>query len=253
MRQEERRENHTECGDTKARLYTRTTLKGDVFHCFNCGVSGFIPNKYKYDLSKLKERLASGGTEITEEVDTIHLPYDVVPELPPLALMWLNKYGIDYTTARKYGFVYSERMNRLILPLYDEEGALIFWQGRGLARPTKDFPKYINTTTRVGKYKVFKNEVSKSVCLVEDILSAIKVCLAGINSIPILGSYVNGKLLTYCKDYDRIYLWLDYDKKFESIKYSQKIRTLTGKPCHSIVTELDPKEYTIKQIQDTLR
>lgn len=249
----EERYCHEECGDTRDRLYVKRIPRGWLLHCFNCGWSTFKPSDTN-NLSDLKERLNArlyikGGSS-SQQV-SLSLPHDFCGEIPTTGILWLNKYNISQEDARRYRLGYSEKLNRLILPLYDEQGQLIFWQGRGLAKPTKDFPKYLNMRGPKGKYAVFKGQADPldSVCLVEDILSAIKVRGSGmVDSIPLLGSHIANNLLPYLNPYGKIYLWLDYDKRFESIKYSQRIRTLTGKPCHSIITELDPKEYSCAEI-----
>lgn len=247
---EEYRYNHDKCGDTRERLYVKKTSEGYVYHCFNCGWSGFKKDKQVTSLSNTKEylnaRQNNGNSDDTRRAN-LYLPTDCTNLLPDMAWNWLGRYGITTDEARKYHFQYSPKLRRLILPLYNPQGELIYWQGRTLTKPTKENPKYLNVSVSKRSYAVFNPTKSTSVCLVEDILSAIKVSRQ-VAAIPILGSYINGTLLTYLKDFDIIYCWLDLDKRWDSLKYSQRIRLLTGKPCSSIITDLDPKEYNDEQI-----
>lgn len=248
----EERYNHEECGDTRERLYVKRTKKGWLYHCFNCGASGFKSSDTT-SLDNLKERLkyARESQEILtgiSETNTIILPRDYTTNIPTLGSIWLSSYGITEAEVKQYRFGYSDKLNRLILPLYDSKGELIFWQGRYLSKPDKEHPKYLNMRGPKGKYAIFKSlDKCKIVCLVEDILSAIKVARVA-DSIPLLGSYISNSLLTYLKDYKQVKLWLDNDKRFESLKYSQRIRLLTGLPCKSIISSLDPKEYKSEEI-----
>lgn len=248
----EERYNCHLCGDTRERLYVKRTKKGWLYHCFNCGASGFKSSDTT-SLDNLKERLKyvresqESFTGISE-TNTIILPRDYTTDIPTLGSIWLSSYGITEAEVKQYRFGYSDKLNRLILPLYDSKGELIFWQGRYLSKPDKEHPKYLNMRGPKGKYAIFKSlDKCKIVCLVEDILSAIKVARVA-DSIPLLGSYISNSLLTYLKDYAKIVCYLDYDKRFESLTYSRRIRLLTGKPCCSIITELDPKEYTTEEI-----
>jgi len=142
----------------------------------------------------------------------------------------------------------------LILPLYNKAGELIFWQGRNLGKVTKDNPKYVNVRSKKTDYCIFKGgSKSKVVVLVEDILSAIKVSNTGcVDSVPILGSYIPPNILPFIKDYDTIFIWLDYDKRFTSIKSAAKLHELSCKVVRTIITEKDPKEYETTEIKEIL-
>lgn len=254
----EERYDHEACGDTRSRLYVKRIPKGWLLHCHNCGWSGFHAVDSN-NLSDLKERLKHASKGVTKDSESEHtclsLPSDFRGELPALGIMWLNQYNVDSLTAHKYHMGYSEKLNRLILPLYDREGELIFWQGRSLTKPyTKQNPKYLNIRGPKNKYAVMSEQDGlQTVCLVEDILSAIRVSNNGVDAIPLLGSHISNWLLNYLKPYGTILVWLDLDKRFESLRFSQRIRLLTGIKCHSVVTKLDPKEYGDEDIRNWLK
>lgn len=254
---EEYKYNHEKCGDTRQRLYIKRNHSGWLYHCFNCGWSGFKKAGQVNSLTDIKEYLndrqssSCGDDKSDSDRRNLSLPFDCTHELPVLATHWFRGYGITDEEAKQYHFRHSPKLSRLILPLYNKGGELIFWQGRTLRKPSKDNPKYINVTSKKNDYAIL-NPKCNTVVLVEDILSSIKVARQ-VASIPILGSYVSTSLLQYLKGYDTIYCWLDMDKRFDSLRYSQKIRLLTGKPCSSIITKLDPKEYTDEEIHVYLK
>lgn len=251
---EEVRCSHVECKDTRDRLYIRRTPKGYLYHCFNCGWAGFKPlgdsSSTSIDYSReYLSNIKNANKETFIENKKILLPYDFTYEIPYKGKLWLDKYYITEDEIKRYRFGYSEKMNRLILPLYDPSGELIYWQGRNLNKPTKDSPKYINVKSRKSSFCIFGS--GPTCVLVEDILSAIKVGRVT-TCIPLLGSYISTNMLTFINKYETILIWLDEDKRFDSLKYSKKIRIFTGKPCRSIITELDPKEYNTENIYNII-
>lgn len=248
----ETRYNHEECGDNRGRLYVKRIKKGWIWHCFNCGRSGLQYNKDKgRTLDETKELIRQQRNIVDSHTDDagIHLPSSYTTEIPTEAKCWLAKYGLTEKDLR-CGYAYK----RLILPLYNKEGELIFWQGRNLGKVTKDNPKYVNVRSKKTDYAIFKGTSNaKVVVLVEDILSAIKVSNTQcVDSVPILGSYIPTSILPFIKDYDTIFIWLDYDKRFTSIKAASTLHELSCKVCRTIITEKDPKEYTIEEIKEIL-
>lgn len=193
---------------------------------------------------------ASGNKTIN--TPSCSLPRDYSVCIPSAGLSWLYKYGITDEEISKYHFGYSERMKRLILPVYNQKGELVYWQGRNLGKVTKENPKYINVrSSKDALFFVRHERNDERIVLVEDILSACKVGRVT-NCLALLGSYVSNNLLSFLKDYGRIFVWLDEDKRFESIKYSSRVKLLTGKDCSSIITELDPKELSEEVIKNIL-
>lgn len=249
---EEVRLNHEKCQDTKERLYIKRTSKGWVYNCFNCGWSGFKPNKQGISLEETRRKLNS-ETKVANADRSIKLPYDFTADTPAMGRTWLDKYAITEDEIRRYRFGYSEKLNRLILPLYNREGDLIFWQGRNLGKPTKESPKYLNVRSGKDNVVVFSDADADStkICLVEDILSAIKVSRS-VHAIPLLGSFVSNKVIQAVSSYPEILVFLDYDKRLTSLKATNRIRLLTGRPCRSIITLKDPKECTDLEIKELI-
>jgi hypothetical protein len=258
------RYNHEECNDSRGRLYVRRTPYGYYYFCHNCGYKGrsrsdeLTPQETIKAVERLQENQVVAPNEIK-------LPDDFITDIPDRGLAWLYKYGITDGEIGRFGFGFSRTLNRLILPVFRDQD-LIYWQGRALDPEQK--PKYINIRAG-GKGVFFQSDFLTSsicsgmlaggrvgredhlVCIVEDILSAIKVGRVT-NAIALLGSYIPDSLSRILDSYDRVFVWLDSDKRKEAIKYSQRIQVLTGKQTKVIYTEKDPKEYTDNEIRQVL-
>jgi len=238
------------CTDMRLRLYVKQTDKGEVWHCHNCGASGFIPrgNLTPTELVKYINSLSVIPTQSGEQLE-IKLPYDFSEDMPKTALQWFYKYGIFKEDIAKFHFGFSSKYNRIILPIFEGE-TLVYYQSRSLDTPSKINPKYINVRQVNAKNVYFKNfshSENKDLVVVEDILSAIKVGKVT-NTVSLLGSYIPKSFYKLCEDFDTIFLWLDRDKLKSSIMYSKQLRLLTGKRVAVILREKDPKEYTEEEI-----
>lgn len=252
----EKRSNCTKCNDTRGRLYERETEKGVIFHCFNCNYSGFRPHKPFTPselLKRLEERNQSVIPSASGTANKVRLPYDFDERIPNKGLQWFYKYGIFQEDIKKFHFGYSQKYNRVILPVFDDE-ELVYYQARTLDPPSKNNPKYINVRQSGAKnvwFKNFSNTKNDVLVVVEDILSAVKVGKVT-NAVSLLGSYIPTSFTTLCNDFDKIYLWLDRDKLKESIAYAKKLRLYSGKLVSVVVRDKDPKEHNISEIEEIL-
>ena len=57
-----------------------------------------------------------------------------------------------------------------------------------------------------------------------------------------------GQWLEKCKDYGRVVIWGDYDKKIDNIFAARKASEVLGKQVQSVITEKDPKYYNTEEI-----
>ena len=125
----------------------------------------------------------------------------------------------------------------------------------------KKNPKYLSVRAKGQKNYFYLNKGRRSITIVEDIVSAIKVGRYT-DSIAVLGSYVSDNILdilrtvtvangeiTRTNHYDRVNIWLDDDKYFEGLKFAQRLRTF-GLNVVTIKTKLDPKEQSDDTIKD---
>ena len=87
-----------------------------------------------------------------------------------------------------------------------------------------------------------------------DILSAIKVSRQQqVCSAPLLGSSLATNFEEeLVNNYQTVYVWLDRDKAKNAIKIKNRLKSL-GLESKAIITNLDPKEYNNKEIEQWLK
>lgn len=185
-----------------------------------------------------------------------HLPSDAVQDIPVDAA-WFLKYGISLSVARRYGLGYSEYFNRVILPVLSPEGKLEAVHLRAVRDGDK--PKYVNLGRPSPDAMFFGSNPSLStklfnkpgyIVVVEDILSAIKVQLAGWDSVSILGSDITDtqvqRILKYA---DQVYIWFDNDPAgHKGAKDAIKQFKMQGILTLQVTSDADPKTYNREQI-----
>jgi hypothetical protein len=95
---------------------------------------------------------------------------------------------------------------------------------------------------------------SDKLVVVEDVLSAIKVSRLSPDycAMPLLGSYMSPEWSRIVSErFKWVRIWLDRDKAKESLKMARNLSAL-GIDSRSVITELDPKEYSKEQIKGFL-
>ena len=200
------------------------------FWCFGC-------SKYetKKDTKSLRERINPISVNINSQV------LNIVHEIPVTPLKWLLSYGITQKEIKKYGISWAPQEKILVLCMKKD-----YWQGRNFG--------YGNQ-----KYKSNGNKPSliygrgKTLVLVEDILSAIKISRTeNYAALPLLGSSLSkdteSKII---KRYKTIYVWLDRDKAKNSILIKNRLRSFDI-ISKTILTTLDPKVYSKQNIINIL-
>jgi len=205
----------------------------DHFYCFGCQYY-----KTKQDLESLRSRLKEKRPSNVVTTSVLH----TTEELPQVAMKWLLFYGITLNEIVKYNFQWCTDNGTLILL---NTGS--YWQGRSF----KSYgPKYLShgpkPLTVYGK--------SATIILTEDILSAIKVSRNQlVCSAPLLGSSLASNFEEeLVNNYQTVYVWLDRDKAKNAIKIKNRLKSL-GLESKAIITNLDPKEYNNKEIEQWLK
>lgn len=241
--------SNCECGDGKTLIINHNT-NGYSCHCFRCDFSDFV-GKGTQSLNELARI-----RKLNEEAETINLPLELPNDfsetIPLHGRLWLYKGGITESTWRRYNIGYSESLDRVILPVYDSEDNLIWYQCRALHTDQK--PKYIQPS-RSRDNVLFSVEKSgkdlQRVIIVEDILSAIRVG-KHIPTVSLLGTKITTGQATKLAKFSQVTTWLDPDRAGRRGAYN--IRKTLGlvTEVDNIVTLSDPKELTDEQIKETL-
>lgn len=258
---------HRDCPGQSAKLsvkyINRNGVLGWVYHCWSCegepnGLVGFQPDSERIAPSDAVRAAQDylAPKQSVKEMPPTRLPPDYTPKLDVESLKYLYKYQLTDEEIKRYGFGFSPSMDRMIIPVY-MYGVLSLWQARNLRNDSR--PKYLNPHTQrdsvfylplpIGKY-----EFPDVTVLVEAAISVVKVSRVAL-TIGLLGSSLQSErrfdLLKHIHT-DTILVWLDPDKNRESIKFTQRLRALTGKAVYSILTNRKPKCYTTSRLKEII-
>ena len=265
------------CGDSKKSLKKKrlwVTFREDegvcIFHCFNCEESGTFYKLYAFikgvtekeaidhfesvdaAISRVKDSLISNKSLITLEQNESR------------NFNWIRDYCVDVDDTGYYATAALKRLEefrkdrlipewvdlfiaykepyagRVIIPVYNEAGDIIYFQGRSLAKnPTI---KYRNPVAD----KILKQDLSKHktpLIITEGLINAFMLPEHGVAS---LGSFISDDFLEYLYEkFQDVIIALDNDKA----GYKSLLRLLTeSKYGHRLRYFLMPKEY--KDIND---
>tara|TARA_R110000822_G_scaffold46604_2_gene123971 strand:+ start:6794 stop:7576 length:783 start_codon:yes stop_codon:yes gene_type:complete len=244
------RSNCTECGDGKTLIINHNATSYSC-HCFRCDFNDFV-GKGKQSLAEL-----SRIDELNKAAKTIQLPlelpHDFTTEIPLSGRLWLYGGGIAESTYKEHGLGYSKSLDRVVLPVWDANRNLEWFQCRSLHKGQK--PKYIQparSRDRVMFRVGFDRETVQRVVIVEDILSAIRVG-KHVPTASLLGTKITTGQATELSRFSRVTTWLDPDKAGREGAYN--IRKTLGliTEVDNIVTLKDPKELSDQQIIEELK
>lgn len=236
------------CGSGE-KLSVNHGIKNYWCNCYRCGYTD-SEYKGKQSLAELKRiqelNKAAESTELT-----LDLPNDYTEELPRHARAWLFKAGITPSVWKQYRIGYSERLDRVILPVFDSTDKIIWYQCRALQKGQK--PKYLQPARDRSEiiFTTGNREDLQRVIIVEDILSAIRVG-KHIPTVSLLGTKITTQQAANLSKYNEVTTWLDADTAGR--KGSYKIRKTLSLVTNvsNILTPLDPKELSDKEIQEHL-
>jgi hypothetical protein len=233
---------HIPCPQCKDRHRDR---KGDNLYiypdghgfCFACGYRVNAP---------IKKRLEALVDQPMP--DKIQLPTDSTSDLPASVLEWLGKYGIKQHETRDFDMLWSPTNHWLIFPIYNDtfKETLIGYQARNFGTwGTKYYTR--GTFEKIVNFYGNLQKPEKSVILVEDMISAVKVSRQ-FRVMPILGSFLTRERANRLRlFFDRLIFWLDYDKAVSAFHQATRMKQ-EGWRTSVIVTAKDPKEYTDEEI-----
>lgn len=237
--------NHATCHmgeDTKNRLYVKNVDGAYLWHCHNCGDSGY------YRPRETVARIKASSASIAMHKGSFKTPPAIVytpSEFPIEAQLWLEEYGFTEPMIWKYQIGVCPE--GIALPIYNS----------GWATPTKGIqirrynkkPKYVTYTEQTFSYLKSPFPPISPLVIVEDLLSSYKLFEAGYDTLCLLGTKIDDKGLTILKNYDRVVVWLDDDEAGHaaSLKIFKEISPLV-KNVTSINME-QPKEIPLESLK----
>ena len=239
-----------DCSEGKDMLVSHNE-QGYSAYCFRCGPVGFDPHGYQNiaEIARIKLLNQAAAEPVTKE-----LPNDFTLEIPIERFAWLAKGGISVARARNSGIGWSNKLGRIVMPVYNEAGTLVYWQARAVS--VGQFPKYTNPP--VPKASIFYTVKPDGhtgdtgrVIVTEDILSAIRIGLH-VPSCCILGTKVSDAQAKYLSSFARVSFWLDPDAAGHSGASAGK-RTLSLVTRSDIISsDADPKCLSDRKIREIL-
>lgn len=239
-----------DCGSGGTLIINHNT-KGYSAHCFRCDFNDF-QSKGKQSLAELARIRDLNDKAININLP-LELPNDYTTEIPLHGRMWLYKGGITESVWRQYKLGYSASLDRVILPVYSEEGSLVWYQCRAILDGQK--PKYIqpsrDRSSIMFRAKYEGATTGDTVIIVEDILSAIRVG-RHMQTMSLLGTKITTAQAARLAEFKRVITWLDSDTAGRKGAYT--IRKTLGLVTEvgNITTKEDPKLLTDKKIKEIL-
>ena len=244
------------CRKDRSRVISHTS-HGYSTYCFRCGDDSklFVGHGTRSASEMIQHRKEL--EEYMAEVGDIALPYDYTQDIPREGLLWLLKGGVSRLLREHYKFGWSERMGRVVLPVYIK-GALVAVQNRAVLKGQE--PKYMNKVG--GDSSLFWSDPAvaledgrtDTVVLVEDILSCVRVgrVQRAVSSLGTSISYATAAEII--KHYNRVLVWYDDDKAgLNGARKAKAVLELQGAEVHLIKTDKDPKEYDNEILKSTIK
>lgn len=243
------------CGDGKTLLVSRDA-RGISAWCFRCKEKGWIP--VQRSLNERIADLAGASEQDHTAIGSIELPgpgkFDT-NDWPDEALLYFFRAGISRDEIERLRFYWNPVMERVIMPIRDSTGSVIFWQARGFdgIRPKAISPQAERSriVARYGHGRVL--------CLTEDILSAVKVAgVTGAMAWALLGTVLSQPVAVEIAALKLpVLLMLDDDAagRAGAAKAAQLLGLL-GVWCRQVYFGRDPKmvprEEIARRINETL-
>ena len=192
-----------------------------------------------------------------KEDQLLDMPDDLTTAFPREPLTWLRKYGIMDLELQRNNVQWSPSTKRLYFPIYDHESGaeMVACESRNFSG---DGPKSIwKGQSKNDVIHVIGMELSGTIVVVEDIISAIKVgrhyptlCLFG-SSITDIALNRLRRLQGDDRGVQGITLWLDADKLSTALRIGQRASAM-GITARVVYTDQDPKCYHNNYIIETV-
>jgi hypothetical protein len=196
--------------------------------------------------------------------EVVELPADCSKVLPPKAAVQLYDMGLTENDICRFDICWSPDRARIIIPVYKyaigSSGStakqLVGLMGRKLIDSDSDKPKWWSVRQRDIKHPRFiglpvsLDKERKTVVIVEDIFSAIKISAAGFISIALMTTYLPYELYPVLNGWT-VHMWLDNDAYNKAVKYQATLGA-NGVTATTILTDKDPKWYNTREIREAI-
>ena len=240
-----------DCGSSSGNtLLVSHNAKGYSCYCFSCGEQDF-EHKGVLSLTERKE-LQELNDQTKVRITSVELPEDCAKDFPLEARLWLYSAGITPHKAVEVGIRYSPSYKRVVLPVYNPQGDVTWYQMRAVF--PGQTPKYHQPSAErdTVMYLSHPQVATGTIVVTEDIVSAIRVGEVT-PAASLLGTKITTAQAAYLGQFDKVLVWLDNDRA--GIQGAAKVRKALEllTETRNITSELDPKKYSSVQIEEIIR
>lgn len=239
--------NHADCPngvDNRQRLYVKNVDGAFLWHCHNCGDSGYYrPKETIRSIKAVTEDVSPSTTWPTYWGLTKQLFYD---KFKVEGQLWLGQYGFTHALVNQFHI--AEIDEGIVLPIFGKADI----QGYQIRRYNKS-PKYLTySRQRFSFIDSFLGVGTKPLIVVEDLLSSYKLRAAGFPTLCLLGTKLDSeaqKILHMFRT-KRVVVWLDDDVAGHTA--AKKLFTDMSPivPNISAIFNHQPKELSLETLKD---
>jgi len=188
--------------------------------------------------------------------DGVGFPDDATNILDGRGLEWLAKYGLGAGEAFRAGFKWSPYWQQLLMPFYDGDGNLCCIQAKNFDTKRASKAKYYNVGEKAQSRTIYLSQHPldniRRLVLTEDAVSALVVSQVA-DGKPLLGTSIpREQIAEIAKSYDELIVWLDDDKWREGRSIADSAKLL-GMKTKTLLTDKDPKEFSVEDIKGLLQ
>lgn len=238
------------CGSSPSMIINNKP-RGVSCHCFRCGRADFVKHKHRSiaDIAMAWSAYEPATGPVAMPDDCMYLTSELVPSA---ARVWLLQAGIPLKRGRDEGFRYSPSLDRVVFPVWAEDGSYAGFVARSLSK--YDLPKYKATVPggipmqlSAGASPFYR----RTVVVVEDKLSAIRLSMAGLSAMAVFGTSTRREDAHRLGAYSTVISWFDADEggRKGHIDLRKKL-ALTDVQLLRLQTPKDPKEYDASAIRE---
>ncbi|ABK00188.1 DNA primase [Xanthomonas phage Xop411] len=244
---------HADCGSGSAGTLGLYREGNDLSaYCHRCGAYG--SQKASESPEEMLRRLTAADAQQNVTAELPECTSRDPSEWPKELAFWCYKYGLHTPRIRELGLYYSKKLDRIVLPLYSEDGRLAYWQARSETLKPKWLGPPLDKRGLVMQYGKGRG---RHIVLTEDAISAYKVSLVS-EAWSLLGTKLHARHAARLLELGKpVIVWLDNDTGHSSGENPGQVAAQAivkqlrayGLTCYNVLTDHDPKCYNRHQIR----
>ena len=233
------------CGRNRDAIIS-SSLSGYSYYCFKCDSRLFHSVR-----SRTLQQLLN-IQELNEQPPILEIPGDFTPVIPLEHCLWLYKAGISNEIYTREGIGWSDSLQRIIIPIYNSDGDLTYFQCRAVHKG--QIPKYKNPQVSKSRLLYFCGigRARQRIVVTEDILSAIRVG-KHTPACSLLGTKTSDEQAGMLSDYKLVSYWLDPDKAGIKGAREGALKVGLATKTEILTSKVDPKHLSDRVLREILK